>query len=53
MVKLMNLEPNRKLFPDHLPSILHGVMVPSGPYELLHPIGTFYTKVLQFEEYAA
>jgi hypothetical protein len=42
----MNLEPNRKLFPDHLPSILHGVMVHSGPYELLDPIGTFYTKVL-------
>jgi len=24
------LEPNRKLFPDHLPFILHGALVNSG-----------------------
>jgi hypothetical protein len=27
---VMELGPNRKLFPDHLPSIFHGVLVGSG-----------------------
>jgi hypothetical protein len=26
----MELEPNRKMFPDHLPSILHGELVGAG-----------------------
>jgi hypothetical protein len=26
----MELEPNRKLFPDHTPFILHGVLVGAG-----------------------
>jgi hypothetical protein len=26
----MELEPNRKLFPDHLPSIFHGALVGAG-----------------------
>ncbi len=31
----MELEPNRKLFPDHLPSIFHGAMV-GAKFPLAH-----------------
>jgi len=27
---VMELKPNRKLFPDHLPSIFHGALVGAG-----------------------
>jgi hypothetical protein len=30
------LEPNRKLFPDHLPFIFHGALVGAGSQALVH-----------------
>jgi hypothetical protein len=34
----MELEPNRKLFHDHLPSILHGALVGTGSLWCLFPL---------------
>jgi hypothetical protein len=44
----MELEPDRKLPPDHLPSIFHSVLVGAGSWWPYFPYTVVFTDFTQF-----